>query len=33
MNTVNKIATAKQLLKDGVKGVYTDRLSPSDFKE
>lgn len=33
VNTVNKVEEAKQLLKDGVKGVYTDRLSPSDFKE
>lgn len=33
VNTVNKAEKAKELLKDGAKGVYTDRLSPSDFKE
>lgn len=33
VNTVNKADEAKQLLKDGVKGIYTDRLSASDFKE
>lgn len=33
VNTVNKAEKAKELLKDGAKGVYTDKLSPSDFKE
>lgn len=31
-HTVNELERARQLLEDGVSGVYTDRLTPGDFE-
>lgn len=33
VNTINKVEEAKRLLKDGVRGVYTDKLRPLDLEE
>ncbi len=32
VHTVNDVGTAKQFLKDGVNGVYTDSISPSELE-